>query len=132
MTAVLETPEEFARRFGQLWGARDADGLAALMAEDASFLSLTGGFADGRKAIIALLKGEMSGVFSKSRLVTGKSRQRPISAETSILYQRFVLSGLIDAEGSDMGRVGAMVIAVLTRRTDGWKAESLQFSAVEA
>jgi uncharacterized protein (TIGR02246 family) len=132
MTAVLETPEDFSRRFGQLWGARDAEGLAALMAEDASFLSLTGGFADGRKAIIALLKGEMSGVFSKSRLVTGKTRHRAIGAETCILYQRFVLSGLIDAQGSDMGRVGAMVISVLSRQANGWKAESLQFSAVEA
>jgi hypothetical protein len=42
------------------------------------------------------------------------------------------LSGLIDAQGSDMGRVGAMVISVLSRQANGWKAESLQFSAVEA
>lgn len=128
----LKTAEDFPRSFANLWGARDAEGLAALLVEDAEMLSLTGGWAEGRKAIIALLKAELSGTFSRSRLVTGKTRLRALGPGAAVLHQRFVLSGLIDAEGHDLGRIGAMLIAVLTARDSGWKAVSVQFTAIEA
>jgi uncharacterized protein (TIGR02246 family) len=127
-----EAPEEFTRVFAARWSARDAAGLAALLAEDAELVSLTGGWADGRRAIEALFNAELSGVFSQSRLVTGKTRLRSLGPAASVLHQRFVLSGLVDETGRDMGRVGAMVIAVLVAKPDGWQAVSLQFSAVEA
>jgi len=129
---TLESAEDFPRTFARLWGARDAAGLAALMAEDAGVLSLTGGWAEGRRAIQDLLRDELAGSFSRSRLVTGKTRLRPLGPGAAVLHQRFVLSGLIDAEGNDMGRLAAMLTAVLTARNDGWQAVSLQFSALNA
>ena len=125
------TAEEFPRAFALAWGARDAAALAGLMAEDADFLSLTGGWAEGRRAIEALLSGEFSGAFSQSRLVTGKTKLRALGPGAAVLHQRFVLSGLVDEAGRDMGRTGAMLIAVLVARAGGWQATSLQFSAVE-
>jgi hypothetical protein len=48
-----------------------------------------------------------------------------------VLHQRFVLSGLVDVAGQDMGRIGAVLIAVLTPTPEGWQAVSAQFSALE-
>jgi uncharacterized protein (TIGR02246 family) len=123
--------EDFPRAFAQLWGARDAAGIGELLAEDADMLSLTAGLAEGRGAIIKLLEGEMAGAFSQSRLVTGKTRLRPLGPGAAVLHQRFVLSGLVDEAGRDAGRIGAVLIAVLVARPNGWQAISLQFSAVE-
>ena len=126
-----QKPEDFARAFALIWGARDAAGLGALLAEDADVLSLTGGGAEGRKAAEALFKGEWAGAFSQSRLVTGKNKLRPLGPGAAVLHQRFVLSGIVDAQGRDAGRIGAMLIAVLVAKPGGWQALSLQFSAVE-
>lgn len=128
---IPTSAEEFPRVFARLWGARDATGLANLMAEDADMLSLTSGWAEGRRAIEALLRDELAGGFSQSRLVTGKTRLRPLGPGAAVLQQRFVLSGLRDETGRDIGRSGAMLIAVLVARVGGWQAISLQFSAVE-
>lgn len=125
------TAEEFPRAFALAWGARDAATLARLMAEDADFLGLTGGWAEGRRAVEALLAAEFAGAFSQSRLVTGKTKLRALGPGAAVLHQRFVLSGLVDEAGRDMGRTGAMLIAVLAARAGGWQATSLQFSAVE-
>jgi len=123
--------EEFARAFALSWGARDPAGLAALLAEDAVVLSLTGGWAEGRKEIEALFAGELAGAFSQSRLVTGKTNLRPMGPGAAILHQRFVLAGIVDAAGRDAGRIGAMLIAVVVAKAGGWQAISLQFSAVD-
>lgn len=128
----LEKAEDFPRAFAARWTARDTTGLAALLAEDADVLGLTGGFAEGRRAIEALFTGELTGVFSHSRLVTGKTRLRVLGPGASVLHQRFVLSGLVDEAGQDLGRVGAMLIAVVVAKSEGWQAVSLQFSVVEA
>ncbi|MGO4908149.1 SgcJ/EcaC family oxidoreductase [Pseudorhodobacter sp. W20_MBD10_FR17] len=128
---IPATAEEFPRAFAKAWGARDHAGLAALLAEDADMLSLTGGWAEGRREIESLLRNEFSGVFSQSRLVTGKTRLRPLGPGAAVLQQRFVLSGLVDAAGNDLGRTGAILIAVLVARAGGWQAITLQFSPVE-
>ncbi|SEN28157.1 conserved hypothetical protein [Gemmobacter aquatilis] len=125
------TPEEFPRAFAAGWIARDADALAALLSEDADMLSLTGAWVEGRKAILATLKAELSGLFSRARLVTGRSKLRPMGPGAAVLHQRFVLSGLVDEEGRDMGRIGALLIATLVARPEGWQAVALQFSATE-
>jgi uncharacterized protein (TIGR02246 family) len=126
------TAEDFPRAFALAWGARDPAALAALMADDADMLGLTGALAEGRAEITALLRDELAGAFSQSRLVTGKMRLRALGPGAAVLQQRFVLSGLVDAQGRDLGRTGAVLIAVLVARAGGWQAISLQFSAVES
>lgn len=124
--------EEFPRAFAQSWIARDAARLAALLTEDADVLSLTSGWAEGRRAIEALFASELVGAFSQSRLVTGKTGLRPLGPGAAVLHQRFVLSGIVDEAGRDTGRIGAMLTAVLVAKAGGWQAISLQFSVVEA
>ncbi|HBD89935.1 MAG: DUF4440 domain-containing protein [Rhodobacteraceae bacterium GWE1_64_9] len=124
-------PEDFARQFAILWSRRDVQGLAAMMTGDADMLTLTGVWAEGQKAILAALDSEFSGIFSRARLVTGRAKARRINADTAVLHQRFVLSGLVDAEGNDMGRIGALLVATLTTSPQGWQAVALQFCATE-
>ena len=130
---MLSDPADLPRSLAVLWGARDAQGLAALFAEDGEFLSLTGGGAQGPKAIADLLGAEFAGAFQRARLVTGRTRLRSLCAGAgAVLWQRFVLSGLVDETGAEAGRIGTAFCATLERApTGGWQIVAAQF-VVEA
>jgi len=123
----LDRPEDLPRAFARDWGAHDARALAALFAEDADFLSLTGGAAEGRSQIAELLAGELAGAFSRARLVTGKTKLRPVGPESCVLLQRFVLTGIVHEDGSDAGRIGAVLAATMGLGADGWEIVAAQF-----
>jgi uncharacterized protein (TIGR02246 family) len=129
---MLISPDDFSRSFVLGWGERDAAALAALCAQDAEMLTITGLWCEGRPRIHEILQAELDGAFAQSRLVTGKGRLRPLGPGAAVLTQRFVLSGIVDAEGRDAGRVGAVLSAVLLARADGWQAATLQFVALAA
>jgi uncharacterized protein (TIGR02246 family) len=126
---TLATPADLTRAFATGWGARDARGLSELFANDADFLSLTGGVAESRTEIAELLAGELAGAFSRARLVTGKTKLRPLGPNVAVLTQRFVLSGIVHADGSDAGRVGAVLVAVMAATQTGWEIVNAQFVA---
>jgi uncharacterized protein (TIGR02246 family) len=128
---MTATPEDFIRRFGAAWTSRDADALAALLVEDADMVTLTGLWAEGRPAIAEALRAELTGAFSRSRLVTGRAKLRPLGPGAAVVHQRFVLSGVIDAEGRDMGRIAALLTATVLARADGWQAVALTFTATD-
>lgn len=125
----LTDPAELPRAFAQAWGARDARTLATFFAPDGDLLSLTGGSAEGRAEITDLLAGELAGAFARARLVTGKTRLRAIGHEAVVLNQRFVLTGIVHADGSDAGRIGAVLCATLERTPEGWLIVAAQFVA---
>jgi len=123
------TPQSLPRAFAQAWGARDAAALAALFAEDADFLSLTGAAAEGRRAIAEVLAGEFEGAFARARLVTGRGKLRPVGQGGAVMLQRYVLSGILNPDGSDAGRVGALFAATLEEGPAGWIIVAAQFVA---
>ena len=127
---MLNAPDGFSRSFVLAWGGRDAAALAALCAEDAEMLTITGLWCEGRPRIQDVLQAELDGAFAQSRLVTGKGRLRPLGPGAAVLTQRFVLSGVLDAEVRDAGRVGAVLSAVLLARAEGWQAATLHFVAL--
>ena len=124
------TADEFPRLFAAAFGAQDAAALAAMLAEDAQMLSLTGACAEGRAAAEALFAAEFAGIFRRARLVTGKQSLRPIGPGAAVLHQRFVVTGACDADGTDLPRFAALLGLVLLARPDGWQALSLSFSAL--
>ncbi|MBC7138187.1 MAG: SgcJ/EcaC family oxidoreductase [Defluviimonas sp.] len=124
----FEAPDQFSRAFSLAWGSRDVAGLAAMFAEDADLLTLTGAWAEGRQAIADVLAGELAGAFARARLVTGRTKLRRVGAEGAVLMQRFVLSGIRHADGSDAGRVGAVLSAVMAPREAGWQVVSASFT----
>ena len=123
----LQDPADLPRAFASAWGAHDAQALGAFFAEDAEFFSLTGGQACGPTAIASLFADELAGAFLRARLVTGRGRLRPLGQVACLLTQRFVLSGLVHADGSDAGRIGAVLCATLERGVEGWQIAGAQF-----
>ena len=126
---MIAAPEAFPRAFAGLWTAQDAKGLADLFAPDGDFLTLTGDWAEGREAIARALKGEFAGAFARAKLVTGRVKLRALGPHVAVVMQRFVLSGLRHADGSDAGRVGAVLSATLVVAGDGWQVASASLVA---
>ncbi|WP_343082218.1 SgcJ/EcaC family oxidoreductase [Ostreiculturibacter nitratireducens] len=126
---MLSQPEGFARAFAEAWSARDAEAIAALFAPDGDFLTLTGAWAEGREAIARTLAAEFKGAFARTKLVTGRMKLRPLGPHAAVAMQRFVLSGLLDAQGRDVGRHGAVLTATLLAGKDGWLVAAASFSA---
>ncbi|MFC2968650.1 YybH family protein [Acidimangrovimonas pyrenivorans] len=128
----VDAPEGFARAFSSAWLARDVAELVGLFAEDADFLTLTGDWAEGRQAIARTVTGELKGAFARARLVTGRAKLRPLGPEAAVVHQRFVLSGVLNPDGSDAGRIATILMAVLQRTPAGWQAVSAQFNVEES
>jgi uncharacterized protein (TIGR02246 family) len=126
---TLPGPDAFPRAFANAWSAHDVKTIAGYFAEDADFLTLTGVWAEGRKAITEVLAGEMAGAFARAKLVTGRTKLRPLAPGAVQVMQRFVLSGILHPDGSDAGRVGAILSAVLVEGPQGWTVAAAQFTA---
>lgn len=126
---MSESAEGYARAFAQAWLAQDTAALGRLFAPDADFLSLTGAWAEGRAEIERTLRAELKGAFARAKLVTGRAKVRPIAPGAAVVHQRFVLSGVLNADGSDAGRIGAILMAVLVWEAGVWSAVSAQFTA---
>lgn len=127
----MNEASELPRLFAASFGAQDAAGLAAFFAEDGSLHSLTGAFLSGRKEIEKGLAEEFAGLSRMARLVSGRLALRPIGPGAVILHQRFVVTGLRDAQGAELPRVGALLTAVLAARDGGWQVLTATFGAVE-
>lgn len=127
----LSAPDALTRSFASAWAARDAQALGDLFAADSEFLSLTGGLAEGREDIADLFAAELAGAFARARLVTGKLRIRAVGPDVAVVSQRFVLSGILNADGSDAGRIGALLCATMAHTQAGWEIVAAQF-VVEA
>lgn len=124
------TAETFARSFAHAFAAQDADAITALLAEDGELLSLTGQLAEGQKSAQLVLAAEFEGIFARARLVTGKGQIRPLGTGRALLRQRFVVTGALDANGAEMPRFGAVLIAVLAAEAAQWRALHLSFVAL--
>ena len=124
------TPEGLPKLFAAAFNGQDAGALAGFLADDADVMTLTGAVAESAADAQRLFEGEFAGVFAAARLVTGKTRLRVLGASEVILHQRFVLIGARDATGGEIPRFGAVLTAVLVERSEGWRAVSLNFSAL--
>ena len=127
----MSEPADFPRAFAAAFGMQDAPGLAALFAEDGSFHALTGHFAEGRAQIEHGMRQEFAGLSSMARLVSGKTTLRPLGPGAAILHQRYVVTGLRDAAGIELARIGALLTCVLAAKGDGWHALTATFAIVE-
>ena len=125
---TLADPGDFPRAFSNAFSSRDLGAIAALFSKDADFLSLTGHWAAGAPAIEDVLAAELAGTLARARLVSGRTRLRAVAPGVAQIIQRFVLSGLSHPDGSDAGRVGVILSALLCEGTEGWHAVSAQFS----
>jgi hypothetical protein len=121
--------QEFVKNFIKLWGDKAPREIAALCAFDAHMLTVTGLWCEGRIEIEKALSSEMVGLFHQARIVLGRSHIRTLSSSAEVATQRLVVSGLVDAQGQDLGRVGAILTLVLSKSDEGhFQAVSVTFS----
>ncbi|MCV2869719.1 nuclear transport factor 2 family protein [Defluviimonas sp. WL0002] len=126
---TLQDPADFPRAFSHAFSSRDLATITGLFTADADFLSLTGAWAEGHEAIEQVLSAELAGTLARVRLVSGRTKMRPVAPGVAQAMQRFVLSGLSNPDGSDAGRIGAVLSALLVQTHTGWRVVSAQFSA---
>ncbi len=124
----LADPADFPRAFALAFSARDLGAIGRLFTPDADFVSLTGAWSEGREAVEEVLAAELAGTLARVRLVTGRTRLRAVAPGVAQVVQRFVLSGLSHPDGSDAGRLGVILTALLCEGAEGWLAVSAQFS----
>ncbi len=122
--------EDFPRRFAQAFTAQDAVGLAALIAPEGTFQSLTGLWAESSDEIESAFAAEAAGIFARARLVTGKAQITMLGPHHALLRQRYTVSGARDQSGADLPRFGAMLVAVLESGAEDWLALNLSFAAL--
>ncbi len=127
----MSDPADFPRAFAVAFGTQDAEGMAALFAEDGGFHALTGHWSEGRSQIAEGMRQEFAGLSRMARLVSGKLALRPMGPGAAILHQRFVVTGLRDATGTELPRVGALLTAVLAAKGEGWVALTATFAVLE-
>lgn len=126
----MTAPQDFARSFAAAWVAGDSDTLEAALTDEATMLTLTGLWCEGRAAILAAMRAERAGTLSRARLVGGRAACRDLAPGVAMVAQRMVVSGLSDAGGQDLGRIAAMLTATLTRGPQGWQAQAVTFAPV--
>lgn len=122
------TPEDFPKLFAACFAAQDGAGLSGFLAEDADVVTLTGASAEGAEEARNLFDSEFAGIFARAKLVSGRTRLRPLGPGGAILHQRYVVICAQDAEGQELPRFAAALTVVLLARNDGWRAVSLVFS----
>lgn len=127
----MTEPQTFARQFAQAFGSQDAAGLAALFSQDGCLHSLTGRHLEGQREIETGLAEEFAGLSRMARLVTGRAGQQSLGQDVVILHQRYVVTGLRDADGAEIPRVAALLTAVLARQADEWFAKTATFAVVD-
>lgn len=115
-------PEDFVKSFALAFAARDAAGIAALMAEDGQGLTLSGIWVEGRNAVQSAWAAEFAGVLARARLVTGRGGLRPLGPGATVIHQRFVLIGAQAASGAELAHFSTVLSAVLLARATGWQA----------
>ncbi len=123
------TPEEFPKLFAAAFASQDGSALLQMLADDAEVVTLTGALAEDQTEAKQIFEQEFAGTFAKVRLVSGKTRLRPLGPGGAVVHQRYVVIGAQSAEGQELPRFGAVLTAVLLARADGWRAVSLTFSA---
>ncbi len=127
----MTDPTDLSRAFAQAFGAQDADAMAALFAETGTFHSLTGQWAEGQRAIRDGQAAEFAGLSRMARLVSGKVALTPLGETGCIVHQRFVVTGLRDADGGEIARVAAMLTAVLAKDGSAWQVVTATFAPIE-
>jgi ketosteroid isomerase-like protein len=123
------TPEDFPKLFAAAFAAQDASALCGMLAEDSEVVTLTGALAESQAEAERIFVQEFAGTFARVRLVSGKTRLRPLGPGGAVVHQRYVVIGALGPDGQELPRFGAVLTVVLLARSEGWRAVSLTFSA---
>ena len=123
---LVAEPADFPHAFTQAWMARDGDALGALFAEDADFVNVVGIWWEDRAAIAKAHGYALTSFFADTRLAAGRIKVRYLGEDSAIVHCRFRLSGQRAPDGTEADARSTILIFVLRRMDDGWKAVAAQ------
>ncbi|MGB0497569.1 MAG: SgcJ/EcaC family oxidoreductase [Rubricella sp.] len=123
---MLKDPQDVPHAFVEAWMARDAAALAALFAEDADFVNVTGLWWRDRAAIEKAYAYGLSTFFRETTLTPRRIETRRVGSDAAVVHCRFRLEGQIAPDGGVAGPRMTILSFVLERRRDGWIVVSAQ------
>ena len=122
--------EDFPRAFTQAFAAQSAPDIAGLIAPDGQGLTLSGQWAEGRAEMETAWAAEFAGLLERARLVTGRLGLKMLGPGAAIVTQRYVVIGALAEDGTELPRFPAVLSAAVIATAEGWRAASLNFSAI--
>lgn len=112
--------------FVAAWNRHDADELASLFAEDASFINVTGLWWTNRERIRAAHAYGFERIFGSSSARVGRTEVRELSPDLAVVTARLHVVGQVDPQGMSVGPRTTVMTMVVERRGGVWVVLSAQ------
>ncbi|SHH84760.1 SgcJ/EcaC family oxidoreductase [Marivita hallyeonensis] len=123
---TVTNPADFPHAFAEAWHSRDGHRIAALFAEDADFVNVTGLWWRNRAAIAKAHDYALKSFFAETVLKPGTITTRTLGDDHAVVHCRFHLSGQTAPDGSAAGDRKTILVFVLRRTDTGWHAVTAQ------
>ena len=129
-TDLPRRPEEFPAAFARAWATREGAAIAALFAEDAEFVNVTGLWWSGREAIARPHDYALKSFFAETSLRPGRVSTRLLGPDHAVVRCRFRMTGQRAPDGREAGPRQTILVFVLERSAEGWRAVTAQNTEV--
>ena len=116
---MLDRPDKMPHAFRDAWMARDADALAALFAQDADFVNVTGIWWRTRDAIRDAHHYGLTTFFAQTTLRVGRVATRRLG-DGALVHAGLTLTGQVDTDGTPLEARRTMMLFAMARTTPGW------------
>ncbi|WP_353471350.1 SgcJ/EcaC family oxidoreductase [Salipiger sp. H15] len=130
VTDLPRRPGDFPAAFARAWATREGAAIAALFAEDAEFVNVTGLWWTGREAIARPHDYALKSFFAATTLRPGRIAVRMLGTDHAVVRCRFHMTGQRAPDGTAAGPRQTILIFVLERRAEGWQAVAAQNTEV--
>lgn len=119
-------PESAMAGFAEAWNRHDADALAALFADDATFVNVTGLWWNSRDRIRAAHAYGFERIFGSSHMRVGRTRTRMLSPHLAVVTSRLHVTGQVTPEGEQADDRTTVMTMVVEQSGGAWNVLSAQ------
>ena len=123
---MFETGEAVARAFFDRWNDQDAEGIAALFAEDADFVNVVGLWWRNRRAIRKAHDYGFRRIFQRAKVEITELSLRELTPDVHIVHTVSTLDGQTGTDGRTTARRVAVITLVTRRAASGFEIVSCQ------
>ena len=121
----MTQPEDAVQAFQSAWNSHDMASFATLFDADATFVNRFGHYVRGVDAIVDLHAPIHATIYRDSRLDNELIDTVAIGGDVAIVhFWSRLTAGSAHPAGAHA--VDTLILAVLTRRTDGWRIQALE------